>query len=595
MKFKLLLGALVLLLSLGCDDGSSVSPAQDLDGDTVDGSGGSGGTDQGIEDPDTTPVLPDVLFEDAQLDAADAQVDVPDAEPEENSICEACEEDADCSPEGSICIDGFCGTPCDTDEDCPEGDYLCQDADGVSQCIPESGFCPGASICTDLDGDGYGDGQDCAGIDCDDDNPDVNPGIAADLCDGVDNDCDDQIDEDFVVETCGEGVCMGTNSCNDGEEVPCVEGSPTGSDANCDGIDDNCDGTVDEDYVPTTCGVGVCFAESSCADGVVQECIPGDPISQFDENCDGVDDNCSGTADEDYTEETCGIGACEVVGVCMEGNASCEPAEPAYTEDTTCDGVDEDCDGSVDEEFVSETVCGIGVCTRNSECTDGEEVCTPGLPVGVGDSTCDGLDDDCDGMIDEECNQNSLIFNVAGGGAEFIDVALVYDQQWGENADIAAHQGRPSRSVSVQIGHPRGLNLKERGDDSMECPLEEVCYICQDWENSCFEGNEVCKDPCQRDKGVVNGTSMVLARRRWEVTHRRSDPDETNPHVLMRMIVADISENPLRVEPGVMAVLRFTHSNLPGPFPFFFPIPPSFGQVDNISQPVGVDTELELP
>jgi len=279
----------------------------------------------------------------------------------------------------------------------------------------------------------------------------------------------------------------------------------------------------------------------------------------------------------------------------MEGNASCEPAEPAYTEDTTCDGVDEDCDGSVDEEFVSETVCGIGVCTRNSECTDGEEVCTPGLPVGVGDSTCDGLDDDCDGMIDEECNQNSLIFNVAGGGAEFIDVALVYDQQWGENADIAAHQGRPSRSVSVQIGHPRGLNLKERGDDSMECPLEEVCYICQDWENSCFEGNEVCKDPCQRDKGVVNGTSMVLARRRWEVTHRRSDPDETNPHVLMRMIVADISENPLRVEPGVMAVLRFTHSNLPGPFPFFFPIPPSFGQVDNISQPVGVDTELELP
>ena len=49
-------------------------------------------------------------------------------------------------------------------------------------------------VCTDNDGDGYGDGADCLGPDCDDGDPAINPG-ATEVCDGVDNDCDTQTDE----------------------------------------------------------------------------------------------------------------------------------------------------------------------------------------------------------------------------------------------------------------------------------------------------------------------------------------------------------------------------------------------------------------
>ena len=79
---------------------------------------------------------------------------------------------------------------------------------------------------------------------------------------------------------------------------------PAALDATCDGVDDDCDGAIDENYVPlpTSCGVGACGASgaTSCQAGsVVDSCSPGTPAGN-DSTCDGVDDDCDGSADEDY-------------------------------------------------------------------------------------------------------------------------------------------------------------------------------------------------------------------------------------------------------------------------------------------------------
>ena len=62
------------------------------------------------------------------------------------------------------------------------------------------------------------------------------------LCDGIDNDCNDQVDEGFGSITCGQGICQVTvEACVDGEPQPCIPGDPNPTEA-CDGFDDDCDG-----------------------------------------------------------------------------------------------------------------------------------------------------------------------------------------------------------------------------------------------------------------------------------------------------------------------------------------------------------------
>ncbi len=115
------------------------------------------------------------------------------------------------------------------------------------------------------------------------------------------------------------------------------------------------------------------------------------------EACNGLDEDCDGAIDESLETAACGVGACRrEVPNCADGRPQrCVPAEPAPE---ACNGADDDCDGLVDEEAAVET-CGVGACARRASCEGGATgACTPGEPVPEG---CNGRDDDCDGATDE--------------------------------------------------------------------------------------------------------------------------------------------------------------------------------------------------
>lgn len=89
------------------------------------------------------------------------------------------------------------------------GDSTCADGDaGLVEVIDDS------TTCVDADGDGEGSLL-CQGQDCDDSDPTVRGGAspALEVCDGLDNDCDDAIDDDLVADACPEGKACDGGAC----------------------------------------------------------------------------------------------------------------------------------------------------------------------------------------------------------------------------------------------------------------------------------------------------------------------------------------------------------------------------------------------
>lgn len=187
-----------------------------------------------------------------------------------------------------------------------------------------------------------------------------------------------------------------------------------GATETCNGMDDNCDGLVDNGNPGggETCSVpgelGACATGRTRCENSLIVCDATVSPAPNDPDCDGIDDDCDGQTDEDYAPRatTCGVGACRATGStsCVEGveRDSCTAGTPASS-DATCNNVDDDCDGSVDENFVSSpTACGSGACasTGSTSCVNGEVVdsCKPKTP---GREVCNGVDDDCDGAVDE--------------------------------------------------------------------------------------------------------------------------------------------------------------------------------------------------
>jgi N-acetylneuraminic acid mutarotase len=91
--------------------------------------------------------------------------------------------------------------------------------------------------------------------------------------------------------------------CNDGNAAV----HPGAPDNSCNGADDDCDGPTDEDYLtqPSVCGQGVCrsFGTLDCVNGtIVNSCVPGTPNSPTDPSCNTLDDDCDGAVDEDFPQ-----------------------------------------------------------------------------------------------------------------------------------------------------------------------------------------------------------------------------------------------------------------------------------------------------
>jgi subtilase family serine protease len=316
-------------------------------------------------------------------------------------------------------------------------------------------------------------------------------------CNGVDDDCNGLTDETWP--TLGEACVADVGGCSAPGTVECSpDGAGTLCEAaatpveTCDGTDDDCDGETDEGFpaqgAPCLVGTGACQAigtyecagETSVACGAV-----AGAAAASDECGDGVDGDCDGVTDEGCacqpgTHVACGsdVGAC-VAGVQTCGAngsyaATCSGATAAVVE--TCDGLDNDCDASIDEGCPC-TAGQVRQCEDESgACSGGTQTCEGGLWTpceGAGvfkAEVCNGIDDDCDGVTDEACpcavGITEACDTPAGACGEYTRVCGE-DTLWGACALVPGTEGtscvEPNADAGGDIGAPDAGGLPDTG------------------------------------------------------------------------------------------------------------------------------------
>jgi len=341
----------------------------------------------------------------------------------------------------------------------PGADEYCNgvddDCDGA---VDEDGAVDSPTWYLDVDGDGFGNalvtyaacasptGYVADNTDCDDNDSGVHPG-AAEICDGKDNDCLGDVDEDDAIDATAwyldadldgygdpatvdvecvqpAGYVADGSDCNDADAT-----SFPGADEYCDGIDHDCDTLVYEDHsldapIWYADGDGDGFGDpystaTACFEPVgyladATDCDDGDPgvYPGAPEYCNGVDDDCDGTVDEDdaldaltwyldadgdgYGDPSLPTLACDTPPGYVAGNGDCDDTNPWVNpgQAELCDGVDNNCDGVPDPDEVDGD--GDGWMECSGDCDDTNAGIFPGAA-----EAHDGEDNDCNDLVDD--------------------------------------------------------------------------------------------------------------------------------------------------------------------------------------------------
>ncbi|MBN8613703.1 MAG: hypothetical protein J0L92_24115 [Deltaproteobacteria bacterium] len=419
---------------------------------------------------------------------------------DEGGVCGACTPTVEtCNNRDDDCdtrIDESLTRPCSTDVgECTAGMQTC--AAGVWGTCTGRG--PVTEICDSLDNDcdGVLDGivEDC-GSDVGECSPgsrqctagvygmcigEVGPGT--ERCDTLDNDCDTRTDEGTdPLTSCGTD----TGACTAGQ-IRCVAGGLTcvggtsGSAESCNTIDDDCDGRTDEGNPGggASCGmgptVGACRRGTLVCTGGTLVC--SGEILPRTELCNNLDDDCDTRVDEGDPEAgmPCGddTGEC-VTGItrCIGGIRTCEGEVTAVPE--ICNGLDDDCDTVVDDGIPVGAACGSDM----GECDPGVTVCDPatGMTICSGEippstEACNLLDDDCDGAIDE-----GIPDGAACGTDEGICMAGVI--RCVDGADTCVGEVPAGTEVCDCEDNDCDGMVDESGTPGI-CPGESRCVECQ--------------------------------------------------------------------------------------------------------------------